>query len=118
MPQDFGSGDFLIFQLEAGFALLRVLARDDGEACIWHLAAYSDFFPDVAAAETATATPEKLDVSAPHLALTDRAFSCTQVAKLCNVALTDAEKRPFDEWRNDPDRTVHERSIRLLLGLR
>ncbi len=119
MPQDFSSGDFLVFQLEAAFALLRVLDRDDGESSTtWHVAAYSEFFADVGAAEAATAAPERLAMSSTHLALTERAFASTQVAKLANVPLSDDEKRPLDAWRADPDRTTHERSIRLLLGLR
>jgi hypothetical protein len=119
MPQDFNAGDFLVFQLEAGFALLRVLGRDDGDAgTTWHLAAYSDFYPDVESAEAATAAPENLRSSAKHLALTDRAFASTQVARLTNSNLTDDEVEPLNEWRADPNRTIHDRSIRLLLGLR
>lgn len=119
MPQQFQPGDFLVFQLEAGFALLRVLGVDDHDnGNTWHLAAYSDFFPDVEAAEAATASHADLKVSAPHLALTDRAFASTQVARLCNSPLTDEELRPLNGWRSGTERTVHERSIRLLLGLR
>lgn len=119
MPQDLNSGDFLVFQLEAGFALLRVLGRDDGEdGTTWHVAAYSDFYPDVESAEAATASPETLTMAARHLALTDRAFASTQVARLTTKDLTDDESRPLNEWRADANRTVHDRSIRLLLGLR
>ena len=119
MPQALNSGDFLVFQLEAGFALLRVLGRDDGEdGTTWHVAAYSDFYPDVESAEAATASPESLKHSARHLALTDRAFASTQVARLTNRSLTEDELQPLNEWRAKSDAVVHERSIRLLLGLR
>ena len=119
MPQDLNSGDFLVFQLEAGFALLRVLGRDDGDqGTTWHVAAYSEFYPDVDSAEAATAVPESLSLSARHLALTDRAFASTQVARLANTGLTDDELQPLNEWRSAPDAVVHDRSIRLLLGLR
>jgi len=43
-------GDDLIFQLESGFGLLRVLAVEEG---VWHLLAYDEFFPDVESAEAA-----------------------------------------------------------------
>lgn len=119
MPQDLNAGDFLVFQLEAGFALLRVLGRDDSdEGTTWHIAAYSDFYRDVESAEAATSAPENLRLSTKHLALTDRAFASTQVARLTNTDLTDAEMQPLNEWRADANRTVHDRSIRLLLGLR
>lgn len=113
------AGDFLVFQLEAGFALLRLLDRDDNDdGTTWHLAAYADFFPDVESAEAAIADPDELTVSAGHLALTDRAFASTQVARLGNAAITGNQKQPLEEWRTDPNRTIHDRSVRLLLGLR
>ncbi len=119
MSQQFQPGDFLVFQLEAGFALLRVLGVDEHENDVtWHVAAYSDFFPDVENAEAAIATHANLQVSTPHLALTDRAFASTQVARLSNTSLTDQELRPLTDWQNGPDRTVNDRSVRLLLGLR
>jgi hypothetical protein len=117
MPQDLNAGDFLVFQLEAGFALLRVLERETDDAdTTWHVAAYSDFFPDVDAAEAATSGG--LSISAPHLALTDRAFESTQVARIANAPLTADELQPLANWRNGPARVIHDRSVRLLLGLR
>ena len=54
MSQTFHAGDFLIFQLESGFALLRILAIVTGSGgATWHLAAYRDLFPDIEAAEMA-----------------------------------------------------------------
>jgi len=56
MSYPFNPGDDLIFQLESGFGLLRVLAVEgEGSETIWHLLAYDDFFPDVEAAEAALA---------------------------------------------------------------
>lgn len=115
MSQSFRPGDFLVLQLEAGFAMLRLLAADDDE---WHVTAYGDLFADVESAEAATATPDGLTVSLPHVALTARAFESTQVAKIAHHELRDHELAAFSEWRQDPDRKVSDRSIRLLLGLR
>ena len=119
MSQNFQPGDLLVFQLEAGYALLRLLAIDiDGEGATWHVAAYDDFFPDVESAEAAGASPASLNVSNAHIALTTRAFESTQVARLCNVPLTEPELDPLLQWRNEPDRIVADRSVRLMLGLR
>lgn len=119
MSQNFQAGDFLVFQLEAGFALLRLLdVEQNGENLIWHVAAYNDFFPDVESAEAATVSPEKLSINNPHIALSTRAFESTQVARLGNIKLTEREVEPLLRWRVDPDRIVADRSIRLLLGLR
>lgn len=119
MSQNFQSGDFLVFQLESGFALLRVLAvdMDDGEE-VWHVAAYRDFYPDVETADAALMDPSALKMSDPHIALTSRAFESTQVAKMANAPLTDAEIRPVSDWRKDEAREVSDRSVRLMLGLR
>ena len=117
MAQEFQPGDFLIFQLEAGFGLLRFLANSqhDGEK-VWHLAAYSDLFFDTDSAEAAIAEPEKLTVSHRHLALTNRAFESTQVARLGNLPLTVAEQNELDDAIKNAE--VSDRSVRLLLGLR
>jgi hypothetical protein len=114
MPQEFEPGDFLVFQLEAGFGLLRVLGSEgeDGDK-IWHLAAYRDLFLDVDSAEDA-ANKKQLTIELPHVALTNRAFESTQVAKLTNAPLDNA----LGAWNADEPAQVHDRSIRLLLGLR
>jgi hypothetical protein len=120
MSQEFRPGDFLIFQLESGYGLLRFLANTqrDGEK-IWHLAAYNDLFFDADSVEAALEEPEKLSVSYPHLALTTRAFESTQVAGMGNVPLNDNELRAFNEWAADEDDAhISDRSVRLLLGLR
>jgi hypothetical protein len=117
--QDFKPGDFLIFQLESGFALLRILAIDEmPDETVWHLASYNEFFLDPDTADTALETPDSLTISNPHMALTNRAFESTQVARMGNVPLQNGELRELEHWRNDPDREVSDRSVRLMLGLR
>jgi hypothetical protein len=117
MPQDFAPGDFLVFQLEAGFGLLRVLGSEgEYKDKVWHIAAYRDLFCDVESAEVAAAGP--LTVEVPHVAVTNRAFESTQVAKLANAPLDPSQSSALDTWRSDPSHRVEDRSIRLLLGLR
>ena len=119
MLQNFQPGDFLVFQLEAGFALLRLLAVDEVDSDhIWHVIGYGDFFLDVDTAEAASATPANFSLNSPHIALTNRAFESTQVAKIANVQLTDQELEPLNKWRNDENREVSDRSVRLMMGLR
>jgi hypothetical protein len=116
---NFEPGDFLIFQLESGYALLRVLAVEDGDGDpTWHVAAYKDFFLDPETADAATKEPSRLSVDRPHIALTNHAFESTQVAKLQSVALSESELHAFNEWKTSEQKEVHDRSIRLLLGLR
>lgn len=114
MPQEFEPGDFLVFQLEAGYGLLRILGSDgeDGNK-VWHLAAYRDLFLDVDSAEDAVNNAQ-LTVELPHVALTNRAFESTQVAKLKNAPLDNA----LGAWQADGSTPIQDRSIRLLLGLR
>lgn len=118
MPLNFHPGDFLVFQLESGFALLRLLARDETESgIVWHVAAYDDLFLDVDNAESAI-KQSHLTIGYPHFALTNRAFESTQVAKIANIPLTDTEMGGLAAWRSDPGRQVSDRSVRLLVGLR
>lgn len=106
-------GDDLIFQLESGFGLLRVLAVEDG---VWHLLAYDEFFPDVESAEAALARGP-LPVRKAHLALTNRAFERTPTAKLGNRPVTEDELVAYNEWLNG-EREVSDRSALLMLGIR
>jgi hypothetical protein len=115
MQHDLQPGNYLIFQLESGFALLRLLAVDEGRT--WHVAAYKEFFPSVESAEAAIERGD-VTVSTPHIALTDRAFESTQVARIANRPLTGDDISTLNEWRNDPNGAVSDRSIRLVLGLR
>jgi len=119
MPQNFRPGDFLIFQLESGYGLLRVLAIEESRRdTVWHLAAYSDLFPDVETAEAALENPSTLSISHPHLALTNRAFESTQVARLKNEPPTNEELQSFEAWKQNSDHEISDRSVRLRLGLR
>jgi hypothetical protein len=118
MSLHYEPGDDLVFQLESGFGLLRVLAseeREDGR--VWHLMAYEELFPEVEAAEAALAAPERLGVRAAHLALTEHAFEKTPVARLGNRPVQDEELDAYRDWQRSGGR-VHERSALLLLGLR
>ena len=119
MSQNFQPGDYLVFQLESGFGLLRLLAIEEiGEEKIWHLAAFEDLFLDVDMADAALENPQNLKVSIPHAALTNRAFEATQTARMKNEPLTDTELSHLENWKKDPNREIFDRSVRLLLGLR
>jgi hypothetical protein len=117
--QNFQAGDFLIFQVESGYGLLRVLAIDEGEKgdAIWHLTAYEELFLGAEMADSAVEN-NSLTINIPHIALTNRAFEATQVAKLSHRELTGDELAAYDRWVADPEHQVSDTSIRLLLGLR
>jgi len=117
MPE-FEPGDDLIFQLESGFGLLRVLAVEgEGAGTVWHLLAYDDFFPDVESAEAALAGPASLPVRKAHMALTNRAFERTPAARLRNRAVSEDELIEYRKWL-EGDRVVSDRSALLMLGIR
>src|SRR5689334_23213270 len=114
----FAPGDDLIFQLESGFGLLRVIAIDeDADKTIWHLMAYEELFPEVQAAERALANPESLHVRKSHMALTDRAFERTPAARLGNRPVREDERGEYEKWRAGSCE-VSDRSALLMLGLR
>ena len=118
MTHSFEPGDDLVFQLENGYGLLRVLAIDgEGAATIWHLLAYDDFFPDVESAERALQTSVSLPVRKAHMALTDRAFERTPAARLGNRPITENELSEYRNWLNS-ERIVSDRSALLMLGIR
>jgi hypothetical protein len=118
MSYPFNPGDDLIFQLESGFGLLRVLAVDgEGPGTVWHLLAYDDFFPDVESAEHALAENKTLPVRKAHMALTNRAFERTPVARLGNRPVTENELDAYRAWLNS-NRDVSDRSALLMLGIR
>lgn len=111
-------GDDLIFQLESAFGLLRVLAVEgEGTNTVWHLLAYDEFFPDVESAELALSRATPLPVRKAHLALTNRAFERTPVAKLGNRPVTDDELIAYHAWLKS-EREVSDRSALLMLGIR
>src|SRR5438270_710145 len=96
----FASGDDLIFQLESGFGLLRVIAIDeDADKTTWHLMAYEELFPDVETAEQSLANSESLHIRKPHMALTDRAFERTPAARLGNRPVSEDERGEYEKWR-------------------
>ncbi|MFN2532697.1 MAG: hypothetical protein ABR555_15510 [Pyrinomonadaceae bacterium] len=118
MSQSFGPGDDLVFQLESGYGLLRVLAVEGaGSDAVWHLLAYDEFFPTVEAAEAALANAEDLAVRNPHIALTNRAFQRTPAAKLINRPVSEAELDEYKLWRQSSGE-VSDRSALLMLGIR
>jgi hypothetical protein len=119
MSLPFEPGDDLIFQLESGFGLLRVLAVEErGGETVWHLLAYEEFFPDVETAEAALANATALGVRAAHLPLTDHAFGKTPAARLGNRPVTEDELTAYRAWSTRGDAQPFDRSALLMLGLR
>ncbi len=119
MSQNFQAGDFLIFQIESAYGLLRLLAIEEtGDDTIWHLAAFNEMFLDIEMADAALENHQSLTVSNSHLALTNRAFESTQVARMKNEPLTLEELKFFENWKSNPTREASDRSVRLMLGLR
>ena len=119
MSQSFSPGDFLIFQLESGYGLIRILAVEEvGSAQVWHISVYEELFADVEPAERALENVESLHVSKPHLALTERAFERTPAAWLGNAPLRESDLVAYHEWQQAADRHVVDRSLLLLLGMR
>ena len=118
MSNAFSPGDDLIFQLESGFGLLRVLAVEgEGAETVWHLMAYDEFFPDVESAEAALTAAALLPVRKAHMALTNRAFERTPAARLGNRPVVEEELAAYNDWLNS-DRQVSDRSALLMLGIR
>lgn len=119
MSHQFAAGDDLVFQVESGLGLLRILVIEgDGADTAWHLLAYDEFFPDVESAEKALASPDFLSVRKAHMALTDRAFERTPAARLGNRTVTDDELAAYRAWLQSDERKVSDRSALLLLGIR
>ena len=111
-------GDDLVFQVESGFGLMRVLAREgEGPGTVWHILVYKDFYPDVESADAALATERELETREPHLALTEHAFEKTPAARLGNRPVNTRELEPLSRWR-DARGEVQDRSVLLLLGMR
>jgi hypothetical protein len=119
MAQTFLPGDDLIFQVESGYGLLRVLAVEgQGQGTVWHLMAYDEFYSNVETAEDALAKPDLLKVRRAHLALTDRAFERTPAARLGNRPVSEHELLPFRQWLESEEKRVSDRSALLMLGIR
>jgi hypothetical protein len=116
--QLFAPGDYLIFQLESGFGLLRVIAIDERNGqTVWHLLAYEELFPDVESAEGALADPSSLHIRRGHMALTERAFERTPASRLGNREINDDERAGYLSWLQAGGE-VSDRSALLMLGLR
>lgn len=119
VAQNFAPGDYLVFQLESGYGLLRVLAVEETErGTIWHLLAYEELFPDVDAAEAALAAPDSLHPRIAHMALTGRAFERTPAALLGNRPVMEDELKGYRAWQASSGREVSDRSALLMLGIR
>ena len=111
-------GDDLVFQVESGFGLMRVLAREgDGPERVWHILVYADFYPDVEAADAALASGRELGTREPHLALTEHAFEKTPAARLGNRPVNARELEAIERWR-ERRCEAHDRSVLLLIGMR
>ena len=111
-------GDDLVFQVESGFGLMRVLAREgEGPGRVWHILVYRDFYPDVESAEAALARGPELEAREPHLALTEHAFEKTPAARLGNRAVQPLELEAVEGWRAARG-GAQDRSVLLLIGMR
>ncbi len=119
MSQLFAAGDNLVFQLESGFGILRILAIDElaGGDCVWHLSVAEDFYPDVESAEAALEHDAPLPVRVPHLALSTYALEKTPAARLSNTPVRDEELRAYHDWQQRGGE-VSNRSVLLMLGFR
>lgn len=115
----FESGDILVFQLESGYGLMKVLAKEGpDDDPVWHLRVYEDLFLETDAAEKAAVRLDSLSVSIEHAALTNRAFESTPVAPLLNQPSNEEELSLISDWQAGAEKRVFDRSIRLLMGLR
>jgi hypothetical protein len=118
MALSYAPGDDLVFQMESGFGLLRVLGTEgEGRESVWHLLVYHEFYADVESAEAALAAGRPLAVREPHIALTEHAFEKTPAARLTNRPVADEELEPFRRWQREGG-PVHDRSLLLMLGMR
>jgi hypothetical protein len=118
MALTFAPGDDLVFQIESGFGLLRVLAVEgEGREAVWHILVYQDFYPDVESAEASLAGARGLEVREPHLALTEHAFEKTPAARLGNRPVNEEELAALRSWQQTGGE-VHDRSVLLMLGMR
>lgn len=119
MALSYAPGDDLVFQVESGFGLMRVLGSEgEGAGLVWHVLVYHDFYPDVESAEAALAVgAPALGVREPHLALTEHAFEKTPAARLGNRPVGEDELKAVRSWR-EAGGEVQDRSVLLMLGMR
>ena len=117
MALSYAAGDRLVFQMESGFGLLRVLGSEgEGPSAVWHVLVYHEFYADVESAEAALAAGP-LAVREPHIALTEHAFEKTPAARLTNRPVNGEELEALERWRREGG-AVHDRSLLLMLGMR
>ncbi len=115
----FAAGDDLVFQLESGFGVVRLLAVEGGGPdSVWHLLVYSEFFATVDAAEAAVLAADSASMAGKHFALTDRAFERTPASVIGHRELTETELNLVSAWHSNPDQVVSDRSLLLMLGMR
>lgn len=118
MNTQFKPGDNLVFQLESGFGVLRVLVVEEIEGdTIWHLSVYEDLYPDVETAEIALATSTRMLLRTPHLAVTNYAFEKTAASKLDNQPVSDEELAAYRLWK-ETGGDASNRSVVMMLGFR
>ena len=118
MALSYAPGDDLVFQMESGFGLLRVLGSEgEGREVVWHVLVYHEFYADVESAEAALASGVPLAVREPHIALTEHAFEKTPAARLTNRPVNVEELEALERWRREGG-AVHDRSLLLMLGMR
>lgn len=118
MTLSFAPGDNLVFQVESGFGLLRILAVEEvGQETVWHLLAYEELFPDVETAEAALGEGNAPSGGTTHVAITNRGLEKTPAARLSNNPLTDVERIMLRD-RAGESRRVFDRSVQSVLGLR
>ena len=118
MGLSFVPGDDLVFQIESGFGIIRVLdVERQGAETAWHILVYEDFYPDVESVESALASGRELAARVPHLALTEHALEKTPAARLGNRPVTESELEALRQWR-ETGGVVSDRSVLLMLGMR
>jgi hypothetical protein len=118
MSLGFAAGDDLVFQVESGFGLVRVLASEgEGERAVWHVLVYEDFYPDVEAAEAALSGGTTLAVRNSHIAFTEHAFTKTPAARLGNRPVEAGEWAALEAWRAAGG-AVQDRSLLQMIGVR
>ena len=118
MTDGFAPGDILVFQIESGYGLMKVIGTDmAASGTVWHVKAYRDLFMDVETADAAAASSGSLATEIPHAALTDRAFESTQVSVMAREPVSGEEEAAVNAWRANGGEPT-DRSIRLLMGLR
>lgn len=118
MALEFAAGDDLVFQVESGFGLIRVLGvAGEGEGRVWHIRVYEEFYPEVEAAEAALAAGGDLPARIPHVALTEHAFAKTPAARLGRRPVAERESEAVARWEREGG-PVQDRSVLLMLGMR